>query len=173
MEENLNKIRALTTNIDFTGNNTDEYLFTISCVDYFFFGGNIGKVDIIDGFTDGSNDGGIDFIYTDSDNVIHLIQGKSQSDLNYNDIHDLFYKMRTTIIDFKKNETDQYNKRVNDIFQNALDNGDNPDIELVLYTNTMLDEELLSKVKKEIKNINNIKNPRSDKSKKFLDLIKK
>ena len=30
-----------------------------------------------------------------------------------------------------------------------------------------------SKIKKEIKNIDHIKNPRSDKSKKFLDLIKK
>ena len=30
-----------------------------------------------------------------------------------------------------------------------------------------------SKIKKEIKNIEHIKNPKSDKSKKFLDLIKK
>ena len=30
-----------------------------------------------------------------------------------------------------------------------------------------------SKIKKEIKNIDSIKNPKSDKSKKFLDLIKK
>ncbi len=150
LDENLKKIKALTSNIDFSGNNTDEYLFTINCVDYFYFGGNIGKVDIIDGFTDGANDGGIDFIYTDSENVIHLIQGKSQKDLTYDDIRDLFYKIREAVLNFKKGEIDQYNKKLKDIFQNALDNGDNPDIELVLFTNTMIEEDLLDKIKKEI-----------------------
>ena len=73
MDDNLKKIRALTENLDFSGNNSDEFLFTINCVDYFYYGGNIGKVDIIDGFTDGANDGGIDFVYSDSENLIHLI----------------------------------------------------------------------------------------------------
>ena len=36
-----------------------------------------------------------------------------------------------------------------------------------------IDNDNESKIKKEIKNIDHIKNPRSDKSKKFLDLIKK
>ena len=47
----------------------------------------------------------------------------------------------------------------------------NSDIELEEISNAFNINE--SKIRKEIKNINNIKNPRSDKSKKFLDLIKK
>ena len=48
---------------------------------------------------------------------------------------------------------------------------ENSDIELEEISNAFNINE--SKIKKEIKNINHIKNPKSDKSKKFLDLIKK
>jgi len=48
---------------------------------------------------------------------------------------------------------------------------ENSDIELKTVCNAFNVNE--SKVKKEIKNINKIRNPKSDKSKKFLDLIKK
>ncbi|WP_296803174.1 DUF530 domain-containing protein [uncultured Methanobrevibacter sp.] len=48
---------------------------------------------------------------------------------------------------------------------------ENSDIELEDISNAFNINE--SKIKKEIKNINHIKNPKSDKSKKFLDLIKK
>ncbi|MDO5815367.1 MAG: DUF530 domain-containing protein [Methanobrevibacter sp.] len=47
----------------------------------------------------------------------------------------------------------------------------NSDLELETISNAFNINE--SKIKKEIKNINQIKNPKSDKSKKFLDLIKK
>ncbi|MEE1128736.1 MAG: DUF530 domain-containing protein [Methanobrevibacter sp.] len=48
---------------------------------------------------------------------------------------------------------------------------ENSDIELEEISNAFLINE--SKIRKEIKNINHIKNPKSDRSKKFLDLIKK
>ena len=49
-----------------------------------------------------------------------------------------------------------------------------------LYLNSVIDLEIISnafnvnesKIKKEIKHIDNIKNPKTDRSKKFLDLIK-
>ena len=47
----------------------------------------------------------------------------------------------------------------------------NSDIELKEISNAFNINE--SKIRKEIKNINHVKNPGSDKSKKFLDLIKK
>ena len=47
----------------------------------------------------------------------------------------------------------------------------NSDMELEEISNAFNINE--SKIKKEIKNIDTIKNPKSDKSKKFLDLIKK
>ena len=84
MEENFIKIKALCNGRDFQGNTTDEYLFTINCVDYFFFDKNIGQGDIKDGYCDGAGDGGIDFIFDDGTKM-YLIQGKSQSDLTYNE----------------------------------------------------------------------------------------
>lgn len=35
----------------------------------FYYKYNIGEVDIVNGFTDGANDGGIDFIYSDNDTL--------------------------------------------------------------------------------------------------------
>lgn len=150
MDNNLEKIKILTKAFDFTGNTTDEYLFTINCVDYFYYNGNIGKSDIIDGFTDGAYDGGIDFIYVEDENNIKLIQGKSSTDLKYNDIRDLFNKMRETVINFKNNQTSHYNKNLRIIFSEALDNGDNPNIELVLFTNTYIAPEVMDLIKENI-----------------------
>ena len=70
MEENISKIKELCKNISYTGNTSNEYLYTISCVDYFYYNKNIGAVDVKDGFTDGANDGGIDFIYSDEEKNI-------------------------------------------------------------------------------------------------------
>ncbi len=150
MNENLEKIKALTKNLDFSGNTSDEYLFTINCVDYFYYNGNIGKSDIIDGFTDGAYDGGIDFIYVEDENNLKLIQGKSSNDLNYGDIRDLFNKMRETVSNFKNNEIMQYNKNLRSIFKEALENGDNPNIELVLFTNTYIESDVMEKIRENI-----------------------
>lgn len=41
-------------------------------VDLFYYK---GKIDIKTGFTDGANDGGIDFIYTDNDTLYLILKG--------------------------------------------------------------------------------------------------
>ena len=145
MNENLKKIKDLCKNMKFTGNQSDEYMFNLNCVDYFFFGKNIGEVDIKDGFTDGAGDGGIDFIYDDGEKM-YLIQGKSQSDLKYNDIRDLFMKILETVNNFSTGNTDDYNSNLKAIYKNTLDKLDDPEIEFVLFTNTELDKSLLSKI---------------------------
>ena len=150
MNGNLEKIKALTNTLDFSGNTSDEYLFTINCVDYFYYSGNIGKSDIIDGFTDGAYDGGIDFIYVEDENNIKLIQGKSSTNLNYGDIRDLFNKMRETVLNFKNNEISQYNKNLKNIFKDVLDNGDNPNIEMVLFTNTYIEPDVMDNIRDNI-----------------------
>lgn len=145
MEENLQKIKKMCEGYDFTGNTTDEYLFTINCVDYFFFEKNIGQIDIRDGFTDGAGDGGIDFIYDDGIKLF-LIQGKSQNNLDYDKIRDLFYKMLETANNFLSGNTDNYNSKLKSIFKNRLDYLDNPEIEFVLFTNTDINRNVLERV---------------------------
>ena len=145
MNENLKKIKDLCKNMRFTGNTTDEYMFTLNCVDYFFFSKNIGEVDIRDGFTDGAGDGGIDFIYDDGEKM-YLIQGKSQSDLTYNDIRDLFMKILETVNNFKSGDTDDYNTNLKSIYKNTIDKLDDPEIEFVLFTNTEIDKSMASKI---------------------------
>lgn len=90
-----------------TGKLTDEFLFTIKMVDLFYYKGNIGKIDIKTGFTDGANDGGIDFIYTDND-TLYLIRGKSGDNLSFEDIKNLFTKIKDIVSDFDKKDYDKY-----------------------------------------------------------------
>lgn len=45
------------------------YLFTLEAVNIFFYKENIGEIDIKTGFTDETNDGGIDFIYPTSEKL--------------------------------------------------------------------------------------------------------
>ena len=83
---NMDNIRSMCKDIGISeGRTSDEYLFTLQAVDLFFYHGNIGKIDIKTGFVDGTRDGGIDFIYSDSD-TLYLIQGKSSDSLSLEDI---------------------------------------------------------------------------------------
>ena len=145
MNENLKKIKGLCSGSSFTGNSSKEYLFTINCVDYFFYDKNIGEVDIRDGFTDGANDGGIDFIL-DADGKLYLIQGKTSSDLTYNEIRDAYAKILETVNNFAAGKTNDYSNKLKSIYKNKIDNLDNPEIEFVLYTNTVLDKSIQSKI---------------------------
>ena len=145
MEDNLIKIRNLCKGSSFTGNTSDEYLFTVDCVDYFFYEKNIGQVDIRDGFTDGAGDGGIDFIYDDGIKLF-LIQGKSQTNLTYNDIRDIYAKMLETVENFSRGNTNDYNSRLKSIYKNTMDKLENPEIEFIIFTNTVLDKSILSKI---------------------------
>ena len=66
MVQKDSKILEMCKNLNFPqGKLSDEYLFTIKAVDLFYYKKNIGQIDIKMGFTDGSNDGGIDFVYSD------------------------------------------------------------------------------------------------------------
>lgn len=54
MKKVSEKILNLCSDINISeGKQTSEYLFTIEMVDLFFYKGNIGKIDIKTGFTDG------------------------------------------------------------------------------------------------------------------------
>ena len=147
MDENLVKIKAMLESSKFTGNTSDEFLFTVNCVDYFFYSKNIGQSNILDGFTDGAHDGGIDFIYDDGEKM-YLIQGKSQVTITYNEVRDLFAKMKETAINFKNGNTDEYNDRLKSAYKSTLDNLNDPEIEFVLFTNAEIDKSLVNKIDK-------------------------
>ena len=146
MNNNLEKIKLLCkNNYDFTGHITDEYLFTINCVDYFYYGKDIGAVAINDGFIDGALDGGIDFIYNDAEKV-YFIQGKSTETLNYEEIRNLYCKMSETLGELKRKKYDNYNKKLVNRYIDVMDMLDNPDICLVLFTNSIISDKDRSRI---------------------------
>lgn len=145
MNNNLNKIRQLCNSLEFNGNTSDEFLFTINCVDYFYFSKNIGEVDILDGFTDGANDGGIDFVYFDGYRI-NLIQGKSSDSLTFNDIRDALTKMTITINDFKAKNIDKYSDKLKSNLRNIMETVNTDEMELTIFTNTDLTNDMIRKI---------------------------
>lgn len=124
------------------GKTSDEFLFTLEAVNIFFYKENIGQIDIKTGFTDGVNDGGIDFIYPTSEKLC-LIQGKSSENLSLEDVKDVFYKMQETVSKFNEKNYDDFSNILKQSYLNAYDLlNDDKNIELVLFTNTMLSEQM-------------------------------
>ena len=142
-KENYEKIKNMCKKNYITeGKTTDEYIFTLNAVDYFYFNRNIGEMNIIEGFVDGSNDGGIDFIL-DRDDVMYLIQGKSSDKLSIEDIKNVFHKIIETINNFDKGKYDKYSSQLKSTYLNKYDDlSDDKNIEIVLFTNTVLSNEL-------------------------------
>ena len=145
--ESIAKIREMCKNIGVAeGKMSDEYLFTIQCADLFYYRGNIGQVDIKTGFVDGSRDGGIDFIFGDSD-TMYLMQGKTSDSLSLDDIKNVFRKIVETVVNFSDRRYDEYSVKLKAAFLNAYDKlNDDKNIELVLFTNTVLSEDTRRKI---------------------------
>ncbi len=95
--------------------------------------------------TDGSNDGGIDFLYFDEEeSKLIVCQSKYTSSLEYEQIVSEFSKMHSTIGNFKKSNTGIYSDKLKAALQNGIDRlpDDNPDnIEYHLYTTAPIDIE--------------------------------
>ena len=130
------------------GKITDEYLFTLDAVNTFFYKKDIGQSTIKSQFVDGANDGGIDYIYT-SDDTMYLIQGKSTDSLSYNDVCDVFNKIDRTVRKFEEKDMEDFSQILQSAYQNAYDSFDNEiNIELVLFTNTVFDENVRKQIEK-------------------------
>ena len=149
---NTDKIASMCKSLGIAkGKTSKEYLFTIYNVDLFYYKKNIGEVDIKAGFTDGANDGGIDFIYTDQ-NTLYLIQGKSSEGLSLEDIKNVYSKIKETVKNFDNKNYDKYSAVLKSSYLNAFDSlNQDMNIELVLFTNTILD----SNTRKDIQNFAN------------------
>ena len=147
--DNYSYLRHLCKAADLSeGKMTEEYLFTLDAVNTFFYKKNIGLTDIKSNFVDGTDDGGIDYIYC-SDDVMYLIQGKSTESLSYNDVCDVFNKIDRTVKKFEEKEADCFSHKLQSAFQNAYDSLSNEgNIELVLFTNTIFNENVRKNIEK-------------------------
>lgn len=72
--------------------------------------------------TDGSNDGGIDYVYFDEEeNKLIIGQNKYSKNIGINDYVAEINKIMNTLEDFKNGHTGSYNKKTKQILQNGLD----------------------------------------------------
>lgn len=152
-----NKIVQMCKNLNIAdGKMTDEFLFTINAVDLFYYKKNIGQVDIKTGFTDGANDGGIDFIYADGE-TMYLVQGKSSEDLSIENVKNVFRKILETIQNFDEKNFDHYSSVLKSAYINAYDDlSDEKNVEIVLFTNKIITETMRKQIK-EFQNSSEIK----------------
>lgn len=132
------------------GKLTYEYLFTIKAASILFYKNSISSSDIKSNFTDGTNDGGIDFIYTDS-STMYLIQGKSTDKLTSKDILAEVTTIKKTIKDFDDDREGRYSTQLIQTYRNSYDLlDDNKNIEIIIVTNTIFDKETLNKINLDI-----------------------
>ena len=124
-----------------TGNSiTDDRAFSHVLLRYIF---SIDYIDQVDLVTDGTNDGGVDFIaFDDEESKLYICQSKYTGSLSFDQIITELGKMYSTVQNFKKSHTGIYNERLKKTLQNALDrlpedNADN--IEYNIFTSASLD----------------------------------
>lgn len=98
----------------------EDRAFSHVILNHFF---NVQDLDSqIDCITDGSNDGGIDFVFYDEDNArLILCQAKCTATLSYETIGNELDKLHSTVVNFKNANTGAYNDRLKNVLQNALD----------------------------------------------------
>ena len=135
-----NAIQSTKDRLDIDRKLSDDLVFGIVCFKYFY---NDGKFDITDfngSYTDGPNDGGIDLIAVNENDIsksLVLIQSKNVQDFNSkDDIKDIFIKMAQTVSDFHNEKIGSYNDKLRRIYREKFDDTSddyNFSIELVLF----------------------------------------
>ena len=125
---------------------SDDRAFSHVLLKNFF---NVDYVDQIDLVTDGTNDGGIDFLYFDEEAAkVILCQAKYTDSLLFDQIIQELGKMYSTLQNFKRANTGVYNERLRKALQNALDqlpedNSDN--IEFSIFSIAYINVESLKR----------------------------
>lgn len=110
--------------------------------------------DIENSITNGPNDGGIDFVFYDEEELkVILGQCKYTENMNLNEIVSELNKMSSTVENFKKGLTGSYNPRLKNILQNALDRLTEENVGNVEYwiftTSSFNENEVDNKIEKE------------------------
>lgn len=124
----------------------DEFAFNYLIMQFFFYNGMAIEdcyADIEDAVVDGTNDGGIDFVFYDDENdKIILGQSKYKESLAPNDVVTELNKMSNTVANFMIGNTGAYNSRVKLQLQNSLDRlseEDTGNVEYHIYTTASVD----------------------------------
>ncbi len=139
---------------------SDELLFGTICYKYFYNEGRFDVTDFKNSYTDGANDGGIDLIAVNEDDIyksLVLIQSKNVKNFSSKDeIKDIFTKMAQTVKDFRSDKVGSYNKNLRRIYREKYDDAvedENFSIELVLFINTNKSEEYRDEISLHLKKI--------------------
>ena len=149
MKDKYEYLRQMIKKNSISGNTTNEYMWTLCYVNYFYYNGNIGPRDIKNHWTDERADGGIDYVYYDDNHEeIYLIQGKSEKNLTIDDIKFHIQKMYNTIEVFEQGKENQYklNKKIIKAYQKGMSTRKKKNIKLVLITETPIIGSLKEKV---------------------------
>lgn len=123
-------------------NISEDRAFSYVVLGYVF---GVEFIDQDDLVTDGSNDGGVDFVYYDEEeSKVILCQSKYTGTLSFNDVIAELDKMHSTLQNFRIANTGSYNERLKKVLQNVLDrlpdeNTDN--VEYNLFTTAPIDVE--------------------------------
>ena len=96
---------------------TDDALFSLLCLKYFYYPDSFSYTNYKECYVDGKSDGGIDLVViNDVDSystTLSLVQCKYVSDItNSQDIRDIFTKIEQTYQNFTNNKTSKYNPRL-------------------------------------------------------------
>ena len=131
---------------------SDEKAFDLVTLKY-FYEENLSYRDLLEYYTDTSNDGGVDFVYYNEDEPkVIVAQCKYTQNLSYDNIIDEFRKMSTTIHCFSIGNTGTFNHRVKRVLQEALDRlpeEEAGNVEYILFTSAEInEEELFKKIEK-------------------------
>ena len=153
-----NEINKIRKDIPKLADLTDDQLFNLVCFKYFYNDGDFSIADYRRIYTDGINDGGIDFItiYEPDNQTPSLVFAQSKLYENApgkRDIPLIYKKMDKTIRAFKINKNcDDYNDRLVRIIANNLDEVKDTDYveELVVFIYSDISEQLEKSIKQEI-----------------------
>lgn len=119
---------------------SDDRAFSHLLLKYIF---SVDYIDQIDLVTDGANDGGVDFLYYDEEeSKLIICQSKYTSALSFDQIIAELGKMYSTVQNFKRAHTGNYNDQLKKALQNAMDRlpDDSADnIEYHVFTSAPID----------------------------------
>lgn len=154
------EIEKIKSDIKKLPNLSDDHLFGIVGMKYFFNEGKFYQADFKDTYTDGANDGGIDLVIateSDVDKSLVLIQSKNITDKpGKDDIKAIFEKMAQTVQNFEQNKIAQYSEKLQRIYKIHFDSAsDDPkfNVQLALFLGCNVDDEWRERIDTHLSNV--------------------
>jgi len=141
----------------------DDFLYGIVAYKFFYNDGHFDKADFRNSYIDGANDGGIDLIAVeenDLDKSLILLQSKNVHDIkSKDDIKDIFTKMAQTVSDFKNEKIGNYNDRLRRIYREKYDDASddsNFGIKLALFLGFDKDQSYKDKIQSHLNKVESL-----------------